>query len=328
MSRMHLCRRQCGLTLVELLLALLIGLFVVGGSYSIFSMSASSVQSTGQYTQLQDSSRMALRMLQEDLSQAGFFADMTGIDLVNGSNLLAIPAVTGTDCNGVGTNNRSFPSGVGHFRTLWAFTAGGSTGISCLTAISAGSDVLQIKRLLGPEQAPGSEQADRYYFINNLSQGRFYNGGSGTPTLAGGRVWQYQHRVYYVADDNGVPTLYRRSLSSTDLMGSAEALVAGVEEIRYQFGIDADGDSVVDSYLTAAQVSNDIWDQVGDNRIVAVRINLLLRSNDSDNSMPTSGSTSYQMAGSTRMIVADQHRRSLLSATVMLRNPILTSRKG
>ncbi|WP_298442519.1 PilW family protein [uncultured Ferrimonas sp.] len=322
-------KTQQGLTIAELMIAMVVGLFVLGGSYAIFTMSASSVQSTGQQNQIQDSARMALRMLQDDLSQAGFFADLTGLDLIPGVNLLPLPAIAGIDCNGAGPNNRTFPNNIGHFRTLWAYTEGHGPKISCLSGNRGGSDVLQIKRLLGPQQAAGDEESDRYYFINNLTQGRFYAGSGATPAMTSGRIWQYQHRVYYVANnDAGVPSLFRRSLNTADLMGAAEELVEGVEEIKYQFGLDADGDSFVDSYLTAREVTNNIWDQVGDNRIVAVRINILLRSATEDSSMNPSGSTTFQMPDANKVIAADKHRRRLLSATVMMRNPILTARKG
>ncbi|WP_028117974.1 PilW family protein [Ferrimonas senticii] len=111
--------RQAGVTLVELMVALLIGLLVVAGSYSVFSMSARSVGSTGQHSQLQQSGRMALRILQQDLAQQGFFADLTGTDLV--STTVAIPPLPAADdCLGGGLNNGSYPTAIGYFRTLWA----------------------------------------------------------------------------------------------------------------------------------------------------------------------------------------------------------------
>ncbi len=321
-------KRQQGLTLVELIVASAIGLFVIGGAYSLFGLSARSVQSTGHYNQLQSSASMALRMLHDDLAQAGFFADLTGMDLVVGSNLGALPILTGVDCQGSGTNNQTFPTGVGHFRTLWAYSHQTIPLIDCISALQSGSDVLQLKRLMGPELTAGSEQADRYYFINNLTQGQFYAGGMSTPTLTSGRVWQYQHRIYYVAPNlDGVPSLYRRSLTAVGLMTQVEELVIGVEEIKYLFGVDQDGDSIVDSYLTTAQISDAIWDQLGDNRIVAVRVYLLLRSTDIDHALVDNEDRIFVMPDANKVVVADKHRRRLISTTVMMRNPVLTARK-
>lgn len=320
--------RQYGLTIVELMVAITLALFVVGGTYTIFKMSAVSVASTSHYNQLQDSARMAMRMLQEDIAQAGYFADLTGIDLIPDVNLHDIPSVSSNDCRGAGTNNGSFPNGVGHFRSLWAYNHGSGPSMGCLSGQKSGSDVLQLKRLEGPAIDSGDEQSDRYYFINNFSHGQFYRGSGSTPSLTNGRIWPYQHRVYYVADgNNGVPTLYRRHLTVSDVMSTTEPLVEGVEQINYEFGVDLDRDSFVDSYLNSNQVADELWDKVADAQIVAVRIHLLLITSSEDNNITEDNATTFKLPAGDKVVQADNHRRYLMSSTVMLRNPVITVRE-
>ena len=220
-------RRQQGLSLTELLIALVVGLFITAATFSVLEMSSASVQSTGQFNQLQESARLALRVIEEDMAQSGFFSDLSGVDLITGTNATLPPAVSGTDCVGAGLNNGSFPNGIGNFRTLWATTRGADPAMSCESGAVPGSDVLQVKRLEGAPVV-GTPSADRYYAIVNINEIAFFAGNETPPVLPGGRIYEYQHRVYYVANNElGEPTLYRHGLARGDLMTVAEPLVAG-----------------------------------------------------------------------------------------------------
>ena len=123
--------RERGLSLTELLIALVVGLFLMTATFSVLEMSSSSVQSTGQLNQLQETARLALRMMEEDIAQTGFFSDLTGVDLITGANAVAPATITGADCVGGGLNNGSFPNGIGNFRTLWAARKVSGSLISC-----------------------------------------------------------------------------------------------------------------------------------------------------------------------------------------------------
>ena len=73
-------RHQRGFSLAELLIAIVIGLFLIAATFSVLTISSASVRSSGQMTQLQEAARLALRLLEEDLTQAGFFSDLSAID--------------------------------------------------------------------------------------------------------------------------------------------------------------------------------------------------------------------------------------------------------
>ncbi|WP_252345906.1 PilW family protein, partial [Shewanella indica] len=78
--------KQSGFSLVELMVAMVISLFLTLGLFAMFSMSATNVTTTGQFNQLQENGRIALAIMVPDLSQVGFFGDMTGTDFVLGTN--------------------------------------------------------------------------------------------------------------------------------------------------------------------------------------------------------------------------------------------------
>lgn len=317
-----------GFTIPEMMIALVLGLFLLGVTLSLFVMSSGSVSATGQYNQIQESARLAMRTLQSDLAQVEFFADLTGQDLQVGTNLRALPALAGNDCEGAGPNNATFPTGVGHFRKLWAFRQGAGQSISCENGALTGSDVLQIKRLDGREVAAGEEDPSRYYFAANVNEGGFYPGNGAIPLIPQRRSWQYLHRVYYVRNNaGGVPSLYRHTLSTLDAMEGPESLVEGVEALQYEFGVDVDGDAVADTYLNSELVTPAIWDQSGDRSIVAVRIHMVVRSLDQDPAYNGEAMTFALPAGD-RTFEPDNFRRRAFTTTVLLRNPEAISRRN
>ena len=320
-------RRQHGLSLTELLIALVVGLFITGATFSVLEMSSASVQSTGQFNELQESARLALRVIEEDIAQSGFFSDLSGADLLTGTNTAPPATITGTDCIGAGLNNGSFPNGIGNFRTLWAATRGAEPVISCESGAVSGSDVLQVKRLEG---APviGALSADHYYAIVNINEIIFFAGNETPPVLPDGRVYEYQHRVYYVASNElGEPTLFRHALARGDLMAVAEPLAAGIEAIQFEFGVDMDGDGAVDNYLTSNDVDDDVWDQVNRTEVLTVRVHLLVRALTKANTYSAGGDRAYRMPSGDRVVADDGFRRKRVSTTIMVQNSWLTAQR-
>ncbi|QIZ78765.1 PilW family protein [Ferrimonas lipolytica] len=331
--------KQRGLTLPELMVSMVVGLFILGATYVVFSMSSSSVHSTGQHSQLQESARMGLRMLQNDIAQVGFFGDLTGTDLMPGVTVSTTSASLNSalDCVGDGLNNASFPSTHStnqhfHFRTIWAsHKTSAQKAISCESAtngVLVGTDVLQLKRLDGTALAdPAVRDMDEAYFVMNTNEGAFHIGSGTMPTFSASKAYRYIHRVYYVKNNTaGIPSLYMHDLSSAG-MASATALVEGVEDIEYEFGVDQDGDSVADTFLATVDVSDEIWDEAGIARIVAVRIHMIVMSVSEDSNYLTDTVT-YSMPSGPDNISNDGHRRKKVAITVMMRNPIFVNQRN
>ncbi len=68
---------QRGFTLVELLVAMVIGLFLVGGLVTIVQDNRRSFSSQNQLSQLQDAERVAMTMITDVIQSAGYFPDPT-----------------------------------------------------------------------------------------------------------------------------------------------------------------------------------------------------------------------------------------------------------
>jgi type IV pilus assembly protein PilW len=112
-------QRQRGFTMIELMVALLIGLFLMGGLMTLLQNNRKAFSSQSQLGQLQDTERLAMTMMAAVIQQSGYFPDPT-----NNSPSTALPAAA------------AFASGAG-----LAFAAGqGLTG-----ATVAGSDVISAR---------------------------------------------------------------------------------------------------------------------------------------------------------------------------------------
>ena len=319
---------QKGLSLVELMVAMVVGLFLTAGLFSMFVMSATNVTTTSQFNQLQENGRIALSLIERDISQLGFMGDLTGIGLEVGTNLNinAAAIAAGNDCIGDGINNASFPAVVpAHFRRLWGYESGVSANsLSCLTSVVSGTDVLQIKRLAGPEITVPND-SNRYYLATNSQQGVLFSGGQSTPVITNGRYWEYLHHVYYIENEAAIPVLKRRVLRNGGMKTSAsyEQLVEGIENMRVLYGFDSNGDNSADSYMPVQNVTDLMWDNSLAQRVVSLRIFLLVRALEADSSFINNNS--YELGDKTITAPGDNFRRKVVSTTVVLENPIISA---
>lgn len=73
----HEVRAQNGFTMIELLVALLIGLFLLGGLMTLVQDNRRTFASQNQLSQLQDSERLAMTMMSDVIQAAGYFPNPT-----------------------------------------------------------------------------------------------------------------------------------------------------------------------------------------------------------------------------------------------------------
>ena len=82
-------RLQRGFTLVELMIAILVGLFLTGGLVLMMQSNRRSFTNQNQLSQLQDGERMAMNIMTDMVQVAGYFPDPT-----NYTAILTMPAIT------------------------------------------------------------------------------------------------------------------------------------------------------------------------------------------------------------------------------------------
>lgn len=320
-------KNQNGFSLLEVFIALAIGLVIFAGVLSIFVGMRTTVGETSSYGELQENGRFAISVLSDDLLRQDFWGDYTGS--INLASITPVPAAPAGECIGGGINNGTFPLAVGHFRTLWGETVT-STSImgGCRTDAKIGSDVLQLKRVVAIPLVDGAgvpiviAPAGNFYFASNANNGAMFAAGA-VPTIKNARVWEYQHHIYYVRNEtqgsNTVPVLMQGQLSSTL---SFAPIIDGIEMIRFEYGIDAQidptvaGYGIVDAYIPASGMTNTLWDNAT-SRIIAVKIYVLARGIQEDKKYENKNT--YKLGGFDYK-VDDNYRRLLFSSTVTLYN--------
>ena len=87
--------KQAGFSLVEIMIALLIGLFLLGGILQMFSANQQTYRMQSSLARLQENGRIALDFLSRDIRMAGYWGCLSGLN--------SVPSITDID----GTDNNS-----------------------------------------------------------------------------------------------------------------------------------------------------------------------------------------------------------------------------
>lgn len=319
-------KKQSGFTLLEVIIASALGVFILSGVINVFiGMRTTATQTTDQGN-MQETGRFVLTLLTEDLMRQGFWGDLTmGPSLVklqvNPSNINLT-----TDCDGGGINNSTFPKNELTFRSLWGTTAASTAPLNCIVDAVEGSDIIQLKRVNTVETT--TPAANNIYLVANTSKAQIVVGtNAASPEIENSKTWQYQHNIYYVSLKNGrtFPSLSRVSLApAANLAMESNEVIEGVERLRFLYGIDTNGDDIVDVYLPSVTTSlddvitQDMWDQVDEFKILSVKVYVLVRAINAD--VKYTNTNVYQLGDVTFTAPGDNFRRMVFSTTVSLHN--------
>jgi len=317
--------KQQGFSLLEIMIALSIGLVLLAGVLSVFEGLRTTTRETTSYGELEENGRFAISLLTDDLIRQDFWGDYTGtFDL---ASINPVPAPPTTECTGDGVNNGTFPLAVGYFRTLWGDTVTSKKIMGCITkaavyAAPKSSDVIQIKRVLASPLVDAlnnpitTAPAGNFYLVSNFNSGVIFASGV-IPTITNGQVWEYQHHIYYVKEEtqgsNTVPVLMQGQLTSKMTF---EPIIDGIEIIHFMYGLDTDGDNIVNAFVAANNMTADNWNNAG-STILAVKIYVLARNVTPDNKY--TNNNTYTL-GDMTFTANDNYRRLLFTSTVTLFN--------
>jgi type IV pilus assembly protein PilW len=274
---------QSGLSLVELMVALLIGSLLIVGAVTVYANSRSTYAVNEAVARLQEQGRYALSVVEPDIELAGFYGFTNSADtlrLVRGAapeTVLAsaaalrqkpIPPTDPTPIAAPGLDGSAQACGTNFAVDVLvpvqgsndAFELGPAATEDCApfgAGAADGSDTLTLRRA---STEPADLQAGRLQiFASRLnsqkSQQLFADGVAPAAIDDDNRVHDLLVRTYYVSRDSedrpGFPALRMKALTSA---GGAPAfddseIMAGVEDLQVQLGIDTgdyDNDGVID----------------------------------------------------------------------------------
>lgn len=125
--------RQSGFTLVEIMIAMVLGLIIVAGVIQIFISNNQAYRVTDSHSKLQDNARFALEVLSRDIRSAGF-SGCRAIEDMNVVTIADAPVPATIDANTVITGNNGSP-------TVWTPALPAVLG-----AVVVGTDVITVQR--------------------------------------------------------------------------------------------------------------------------------------------------------------------------------------
>lgn len=303
--------RAGGYSLVELMVALTIGLIILAAVTSLFAVSKSSYNTLQGLDALQENGRYAVRALTDDVRLAGY------------AGLVYDPTSITTKVYSTTVTNQCATNWVDMGQPIFGINANSVThnanpyGSTCIAAAKykAGTDILIIRHL--NPQTTTAAAANTIYMLTQLDRAEYFTGTAVPAGTTPSSVHEMNIHVYYIRPyatvvGDGIPTLVRSTLIPGPTMVE-QPLVEGVENMQVSYGIDttSPGDYVVDRYVTANNVTN--WAQV-----VSVRIEFLVRTPSTEGTF--TNTNSYTLGDITVPAANDRYRRGLFSTTIMLRN--------
>ncbi len=311
--------RSHGFSLVELMVSMAMGLFLVGGALTIYVNGRATHEVNSKVAELQDNARLALDLMSRDVLLSDYWArtdDPAAIARRTGDAANPMPGAfePANDCYAGYYLNVEVPVDGANDDQVGA----GNPFSACVAddARAPDTDILVVRHVAATETPRATIVNNTVYLISNPITGSLFVGGQALPAgyAADDPVHELVTNAYYVGPSStagsDVPSLRRMTLGNGPTLIDEE-LVAGVEDLQIQLGIDTDGDGSVNSYLTPGSAA------LAGARIVAVRLWLRLRAENGE--LGFTDDATYEYAGR-QVEPADNLRRLVVATTIQLRN--------
>lgn len=331
--KLHLSNAKgvAGFSLVELMVSITIGLFLLLGLATLL------LNSTSTHTEMQKSSaqiengRYATQLLSEDIRLAGYYGEYspTGYNVPEKPCAAAVTPVA-----------PNMPSPIGYDLTSTG------TDFSCMTNLQSGTGVLVLRRVqtvtatadavntyLQVSQCNSDATTTLFKFGTVASTGGFNLRKIDCVSTNPAALRKFVVHIYYISSCNvcaptadGIPTL--KMVEYVD--GAAQtpvALVEGIEDMQLDYGIDASNDGSPDSYVADTDTTSTtrlVGTPTNWANVMAVRINLLARNITPTNGYDDSKTYALGLAKPTYTVptgVARTYKRHAYSTLVRVENP-------
>ncbi|MDH4107884.1 MAG: PilW family protein [Gammaproteobacteria bacterium] len=321
MATIRFAGRMAGVTLVELMVALAIGSFLIIGAVQVYNQSRQAYVINDSIARVQETAQFAMDTIEADLRMASNFGRTSRADMIQGRSLSIDPNPKGL----------AAPAGCG---AAWALdlerSVEGSNNAYALPCAANGggqgnSDTVTVRRAT---VAAVPLDAARLQVQSTRIQGEVMDDGA----IPAGfdAVTSQTHNLmvssYYVAASStlipGVPTLRRKTLGSAGggaVIDDIE-VAPGVENLQLQFGVDMDGDNTVDRYVNPADaiITPGAVGYVPAARVITARVWLVVRSLSPE--IGIVDLADYEPGDVDLGVPNDQFRRLMVSKTILLRN--------
>ncbi|MGH8242990.1 MAG: PilW family protein [Steroidobacteraceae bacterium] len=327
--------RQQGLSLVELMVALAIGTFLLVGAVSVFGKTRDLYRTNETAARLQETARYAMSLIEADLRMANFWGRMSRAKLIENGPQLDLNNLPAVDPSySLPADLAAYAGTINQCGAMWAVKLpayveaandGYSFACAAFDAAAPNADQLTIRRASAEVIAPAALAASTGQIKIQTSRilGALFAGAAlpvgYTPPISETRAVVVNG--YYVDQNSderdGTPSLRRKQL---DMEGGAPTIkdlqiVPGVEDLQVELGADFDLDQNADYF-----VQPDTAIPAGD-AIVAVRVWLLVRAEQPEVGFVDNTTYAYaSRVGANAFTPNDSFRRLLVTKTIALRN--------
>ena len=322
---------QLGITLIELMIALVIGLLATGAMLKVYVDSSRLYRFNEGLARIQENGRFGLEFIRRDARMAGFWGCYHGADLTNrispgstGYISYELNDITGTNNDGLNSSDSIAFSGAGN--SVATVSSNMTSADSAIPISSTGNfelgeallisdcetaDIFQLTSIGGSSPSLTLEHGTEGNTSAELSKAY----------AAGSRLYRVQQTTFCIAEgaDPAQPSLRQLVNPTSDqtCQDHGDELVEGIENMQVWFGEDTDADSEgAGGDATANRYVPPDTSDLDMNRVVSVRIFLLARSlNDN---LTTELSPYYFV--DQKIIPTDKRLRKVFTTTITLRN--------
>jgi type IV pilus assembly protein PilW len=359
MSPIHMvapatCRRQAGVTLVELMVSMTIGLILIAGLGSIYLAASNVFRSLEASARLQENVRYAFERITTDVRMAGY----TGCSYTTVANVLN--GNTAWNLNLFGRPLSGYEDTVDTFPADFSGSRARGDSLVLLRADNSREYIIESHntssatiKLVGTHDladgqiavATDCKHAAIFQVTNaNVANSTLvHNTGTASPGnctkglgapvvcstngtpyefLPGSRILRFSGVAFYIRTNaSAEPALYRQALGVSGST-SAEEVVDGIEDMQIRYGVDTTptADGSVDTYTTADDVLAQAPGSTNDEkwaRVLAIRISLVAVSTAQQ--QLSSQIVPYEYNGAT-VTPTDRRLRKVFTTTISVRN--------
>lgn len=298
-------KHQGGMSLIELLVAIAIGLVISTALGGLFITTTKAKQEVNRMGEQIENGRIAMDFLSENIRHAGYWDGLGYTDMADP----ALPVICATDVNDLKNAVPVFVQGIDNVSS--------GTTPSCISDVKLNTDIVVVRRagtcVVG---ATGCESVAPYFQSSRCTPPATRQDGTtgsvasgaelgsttaadwygvatdpatltlhkrdcnntslpGAPNLAD--IRRYIVRIYFVANNDragdGLPSLKMAELRGTTW--TTTTIASGIDQLHLEYGVDSSGGTAPESYVTAPGTVAD-W-----RKITAVKLHVLSRNSSS-----------------------------------------------
>ncbi len=332
-----------GFSLVELMLAMVIGLIITGGVMSLYITTRDTQRTSEDQLQMVADARFAIETIGYDIRHASSWGGTNvqlGIDCrlnyTSCYNNNEMPLAT-DDCMKRDYINLDLPVFGLNNTSINAIGGKDYTSTCAKNGYVANTDILQIRYADSSSVATAQLVGGTAYARTNFEGGmvfvydglriprhEFYKWESNPTNDAVTKNYPLVSNTYYVSSNtdgsDGIPSLRRVSLVNGPAFED-QVVLSGVVDLQVQYGIvdssfNKGDDKTVVSYVSASRIkSNPEWQKVS-----AIKIWVLMRAERKDRDGITGGGKTLKYAGKSINSLDGGYRHFLVSSVISLRN--------